>query len=138
MGLLYQASGLVLSRGGRATRAQVKELQRDLRRLGYLRTGIDGDYGKITENAVKALQFDLIKNAGTGPDGVAPVRDVRTQLALPVEESSDYHTVAGFLIHTLGAIPKPGASVAVEGYRWTVVDMDGPKITKVKVEREPR
>lgn len=74
MGLLYQISGLVLSRGGRASHAQVKELQRDLRRLGYLRTGIDGDYGKITESAVKALQFDLLKNTGSGPDGSAPVR----------------------------------------------------------------
>jgi CBS domain containing-hemolysin-like protein len=71
-------------------------------------------------------------------DGFAPIRDVRTRLALPVEESSDYQTVAGFLIHSLGAIPKPGASIAGGGYRWTVVDMEGPKITKVKVEREPR
>ena len=71
-------------------------------------------------------------------DGFAPIRDVRAQLALPVEESSDYQTVAGFLIHSLGVIPKPGASVAGGGYRWTVVAMDGPKITKVKVEREPR
>jgi len=71
-------------------------------------------------------------------DGFAPIRDVRAQLALPVEESSDYRTVAGFMIHSLGVIPKPGTSVAGGGYRWTVVDMEGPKITKVKVEREPR
>ncbi|MBI2156505.1 MAG: HlyC/CorC family transporter [Candidatus Rokubacteria bacterium] len=71
-------------------------------------------------------------------DGFAPIRDVRAQLALPVAESSDYHTVAGFLIHSLGVIPMPGASVAGGGYRWTVVDMEGPRITKVKVEREAR
>lgn len=71
-------------------------------------------------------------------DGFAPVHDVRGQVGLPVEESSEYHTVAGFLIHVFGVIPGPGASVSKDGYRWTVVDVDGPRITKVKVEREPR
>jgi putative hemolysin len=71
-------------------------------------------------------------------DGLAAVREVRGQLALPVPESEAYHTLAGFLIHSFEAIPKPGASVTVGGYRWTVVDMEGPKITKVKVEQEAR
>src|SRR3972149_937035 len=71
-------------------------------------------------------------------DGLASVRDVRALLALPIEESKDYRTVAGFLIHSLGVIPKPGASLTLGGYRWTVVDMGGPKITQVKVEPFPR
>jgi peptidoglycan hydrolase-like protein with peptidoglycan-binding domain len=49
-------------------------LQGDLRALGYLETGIDGFFGPNTEAAVKALQFDLLNNKGTGVDGSAPVR----------------------------------------------------------------
>ena len=71
-------------------------------------------------------------------DGLAPIHDVQAQLALPIEESEAYRTVAGFLINALQAIPKPGASVTAGGHRWTVVEMDGPKIVKVKVEREGR
>jgi peptidoglycan hydrolase-like protein with peptidoglycan-binding domain len=51
-----------------------KALQRALRRLGYLRSGIDGVFGRSTALAVKALQHDLLTNDGRGPDGAAPVR----------------------------------------------------------------
>ena len=51
-----------------------KALQRDLRRLGYLRSGIDGVFGRETESGVKALQYDLLHNAGAGPDGRSLVR----------------------------------------------------------------
>jgi len=74
MPLSYQGSGLRLSRGAPASSAVVKDLQRDLRRLGYLATGIDGIFGKATGQAIKALQFDLLNSRGTGPDGSAPVR----------------------------------------------------------------
>lgn len=69
-------------------------------------------------------------------DGLASIRDVREQLPLPIEESESYQTVAGFLINTFNAIPMPGATVTVSGHRWTVIEMSGPKILKVKVERE--
>jgi hypothetical protein len=52
----------------------VKALQRDLRALGYLASGIDGQFGSGTELAVKGLQHDLLNNAGAGTDGNAPVR----------------------------------------------------------------
>jgi peptidoglycan hydrolase-like protein with peptidoglycan-binding domain len=59
--------------GGGATREQIRDLQRDLRALGYLRRGIDGVFGSGTAFAVKALQNDLLTNDGTGSDGTAPV-----------------------------------------------------------------
>jgi putative hemolysin len=69
-------------------------------------------------------------------DGLASIRDVRERLALPVAESERYHTVAGFLIDALQAIPTSGASVTAAGYRWTVVEVHGPKVIKVRVERD--
>jgi peptidoglycan hydrolase-like protein with peptidoglycan-binding domain len=60
--------------GGGATQEQIRDLQRDLRALGYLRSGIDGAFGPGTAFAVKALQNDLMTNDGTGPDGTAPVK----------------------------------------------------------------
>jgi hypothetical protein len=42
----YQKRGLVLKRrGSGATNRQIRDLQKDLRQLGYLRGGIDGDFG---------------------------------------------------------------------------------------------
>jgi hypothetical protein len=74
MPLSYQGPGLRLSRDAHVSRAIVKDLQRDLRRLGYLATGIDGIFGKATEDAIKALQFDLLYGRREGSDGSAPVR----------------------------------------------------------------
>jgi peptidoglycan hydrolase-like protein with peptidoglycan-binding domain len=50
-------------------------LQRDLRALGYLRQGIDGDFGSATTRAVRALQYDLLNNTGSsnGSDGRSAV-----------------------------------------------------------------
>ncbi len=68
-------------------------------------------------------------------DATAPVRDVREALGLPIPDSPDYTTIAGFVMHVLQKVPTPGASVSLGGHVWTVVDMDGPRITKVKVQR---
>lgn len=68
-------------------------------------------------------------------DGLASIRDVRVQLGLPIEESESYHTVAGFVVNAFEAIPKPGASLTVGEHHLTVLEVSGPKIVKVKVER---
>jgi hypothetical protein len=79
--LSYRRRGLMLARSRRArgpaaTERQVRDLQTDLRCLGYLKNGIDGVFGAGTERAVKALQHDLLANDGrsSGNDGPAPVR----------------------------------------------------------------
>ncbi|MEW5931192.1 MAG: peptidoglycan-binding domain-containing protein [Gemmatimonadota bacterium] len=74
--LSYRQPGLVLAIGSPAAKQQVCDLQHDLRALGYLRRGIDGAFGPGTQKAVRALQFDLLHNAGKGSDGSAPVRVV--------------------------------------------------------------
>ena len=69
-------------------------------------------------------------------DGTATIRDLREQVGLPLPESPDYQTVAGFLLHRLGAVPRPGITADAGGYRWTIVEMDGPRIMKVRAEPE--
>jgi putative hemolysin len=92
--------------------------------------------GKIREER-EHLGMDSVRRLPDGSyliDGTATVRDLRERVDLPVEESPDYQTIAGFLLHKLQTIPVPGMSVAAAGYTWTVVDMDGPRIVKVKAQ----
>jgi peptidoglycan hydrolase-like protein with peptidoglycan-binding domain len=75
--LSYNIEGLVIEMGGtKGTEEQIRDIQRDLRRLGYLKAGIDGKFGRVTELAIKALQYDLLQNDGRSQrdDGDAPVR----------------------------------------------------------------
>jgi CBS domain containing-hemolysin-like protein len=43
-------------------------------------------------------------------------------------------TLAGFLLAQLGHIPQPNESVAYEERRYTVVEMSGRRISRVRVE----
>ncbi|MBA4390109.1 MAG: hypothetical protein C0399_04140 [Syntrophus sp. (in: bacteria)] len=75
--LSYNKPGLSIQKNGPgATDNQIRDLQQDLRRLGYLRNCIDGKFGAGTELAVMALQYDLLHNAGKSfaNDGLSPVR----------------------------------------------------------------
>jgi putative hemolysin len=67
--------------------------------------------------------------------GRTPLWELRESFGLPVEETSDYQTLAGFLLARLGHIPHGGESIIEADYTFTVVDMDGPRIARVKVER---
>ncbi|MGH7324358.1 MAG: hemolysin family protein [Candidatus Rokuibacteriota bacterium] len=69
-------------------------------------------------------------------EGTASIVDIREKLGLPLPESPAYHTLAGFMIHALGAIPATGASLTAVGHRLTVVEMEGPRILRVSVQRE--
>jgi putative hemolysin len=71
-------------------------------------------------------------------EGGVPLWELRERFALPVEESSEYQTLAGLLLARLGRIPKGGETIHEHGYTFTVVDVEGPRIARVKVEqREP-
>src|SRR5690348_15112623 len=72
--LSYRQFNLQL-RPGSGAEQQVRDLQRDLRRLGYLQSGIDGNFGRATSRAIEALQYDLMNNDGAScsAGGRAPV-----------------------------------------------------------------
>ncbi|MDX1710514.1 MAG: peptidoglycan-binding domain-containing protein [Rhodovibrionaceae bacterium] len=73
-GALYLREGLTLKRARQADGEEVRALQRDLRATGYLRRGIDGDFGPMTARAVRSFSYDLLHNDGSGGhDGAAPV-----------------------------------------------------------------
>ena len=67
-------------------------------------------------------------------DGAARVDDVEHALDIALPESRDDATIAGFILATLGSVPTPGMSLTAAGYRWTVVEMDGPRIRRIAVQ----
>ena len=67
--------------------------------------------------------------------GSAMLKDLRADFQLPFEESPDYHTLAGFMLERLKRIPRGGEWVEDSGYKLTIVDMEGRRIVKIKVEK---
>jgi putative hemolysin len=66
--------------------------------------------------------------------GSALLKDLKTDFGLPFEESPDYHTLAGFMLAKLKRIPRAGEWVEDNAYKLTIVDMEGRRIVKIKVE----
>jgi putative hemolysin len=73
-------------------------------------------------------------------DGLEAYEKVRDRLGLPDEiepPRRNYTTLAGFIVSHLGHMPRVGDTIALEGYRFEVVDMDGHRIDKVLVQIPP-
>ena len=67
--------------------------------------------------------------------GSALLKDLKIDFDLPFEESPDYHTLAGLLLARLKRIPRGGEWIDEFGYKLTIVDMEGRRIVKIKVEK---
>ncbi|HYA29744.1 MAG TPA: transporter associated domain-containing protein, partial [Acidobacteriota bacterium] len=67
--------------------------------------------------------------------GSAQLKDLKADFELPFEDSPDYHTLAGFMLHRLKRIPRGGEWVEENGYKLTIVDMEGRRIVKIKLEK---
>jgi putative hemolysin len=46
---------------------------------------------------------------------------------------SEYQTLAGFVVKTLGQLPREGETFEVQGYIFEVLDMDRHRVDKVLV-----
>jgi putative hemolysin len=71
-------------------------------------------------------------------DASISIHDLADQHSLVFPESAEYETLAGFMITQLQRVPRGGEIVNYEGWRLTVVDMDGRRINRVKIEPRPK
>jgi putative hemolysin len=60
--------------------------------------------------------------------------ELRDRYAIPIPESDEFETVAGFMLDALGSVPRGGEVVALGDYRLTVVDVEKNRISKVKID----
>ncbi|HXS12880.1 MAG TPA: hemolysin family protein [Acidobacteriaceae bacterium] len=67
-------------------------------------------------------------------DGSASLRDLVTQLHWKLPREAGVETLAGLLLTRLGHIPEAGESVEIGGRRFTVVEVDRRRISRVRVE----
>jgi len=86
-------------------------------------------------------EFDVVERPLTLADGAVifdaglNVRDLDTQYNITLPEDPAYATVGGFVLDQLGFIPRGGESFEYGSFRFTVVEMDGRRVARVKIER---
>jgi CBS domain containing-hemolysin-like protein len=67
-------------------------------------------------------------------EGSLNLRDLETQYDITLPREEGFETLAGFVMAQLGKIPKAGERLDFDGRRYTVLQMDGHRIVRVKIE----
>jgi len=85
-------------------------------------------------------EFDVVERPLVLADGsmifdaAMKVRDLETQYNITLADDSSYETVGGFVLSRLGFIPRGGESFEADGYRFTVMEMDRRRVSRVKIK----
>jgi putative hemolysin len=93
--------------------------------VGEIQDEYDGE-----ERAVERL-----RDGSLVVEGTLPAAEMRDAYAVPIPESPEFETVAGYMLDRLGSVPRGGEVVVAGDFRLTVVDVEKNRISKVKVER---
>jgi putative hemolysin len=68
-------------------------------------------------------------------EGSVNIRDLETEYGLLLPRDAGFETLAGFVLARLQRIPFLGESFEYEGNRYTVEEMEGHRIAKIKIEK---
>ena len=92
--------------------------------------------GEIGDELAKVTrEFEAIDERTYQIDGGMRVDEVNEELKLGIPPG-EYETIAGFVLSTLGHIPKEGEKLQYDNLRLVVTEMKGRKISKILVERK--
>ena len=134
---------------------QVSHLLKELQRRRIQMAIVINEYGSVeglvtmedlVEEIVGEIQdeYDVedrpverLKDGSLVIDASLFVRDLRNDYGLPIPESADYETLGGFVLAQLQDMPKGGEIIQYGDYKFTIVDMEGRRIAKLKVEKKP-
>jgi len=107
--------------GGTAGIISLEDLVEEL--IGDIRDEYDAEEPETTRSLTGELELDGLLNLDDFKD--------ETGLVLP---DGPYETVAGYIVQQLGHVPDTGESTAIDGHMLTVLELDGRRISRVKVE----
>ena len=85
-------------------------------------------------------EFDVVERPLNLPDGgmifdaAIKIRELEARYNLVVPEDPSYETIGGFVLNRLGFIPRGGESFEPDGFRFTVMEMDHRRVSRVKMK----
>jgi CBS domain containing-hemolysin-like protein len=68
-------------------------------------------------------------------EGSVNIRDLEAQHGLSLPRDAGFETLAGFILARLQKIPSLRESFEYEGWRYTVEELEGHRIAKVRIEK---
>ena len=80
-------------------------------------------------------EYEVINEYTFQIDGSMRIEEVNEEMGLELPEG-DYETVAGFVLHLLGHIPKTNEQLRYKGLKLVITEMRGLKIEKILLTKE--
>jgi putative hemolysin len=96
---------------------------------------IEEIFGEIMDETDVDDRVERLRDGSIVIDASYPIRDINQSLDLHLDESPDYETVGGFILDQLQGIPRGGEIIYYGASKFTVVDVEGQRIRKVKIEK---
>ena len=97
--------------------------------------------GRTQSSGADASPLVVTRDDGSllvdGSLGSEPLREVMGVNVLPGEDEHIFHTAAGMTIAQFGRIPNVGEWFDWHGWRIEIVDLDGPRVDKLLLQRLP-
>ncbi|MHB1021183.1 MAG: hemolysin family protein [Acidobacteriaceae bacterium] len=126
----------------------LKEFQERRRQMAIVVDEFGTTSGLVTaEDALEQIvgeledEFDIaakpVLSTASGAlvlEGSVNLRDLETQMQWKLPRDAGIETLAGFVLAQMGHIPRVDESVEYENRRFTVVEMHGHRISRVRVE----
>jgi len=82
-------------------------------------------------------EYEIINDYTFQIDGSMRIEEANEEMELELPEG-DYETVAGFVLHLLGHIPKLNEQLRYKGLKLVITEMRGLKIEKILLTKEKR
>jgi magnesium and cobalt exporter, CNNM family len=87
------------------------------------------------ESDVEEKAVERLKDGTFVADASLSIRDLREDYGFAVPDSPEYETLGGFVLHELQDMPRGGEIIRFSGYKLTIVDMEGRRVSKIKIEK---
>ncbi|MFI7618698.1 hemolysin family protein [Nonomuraea terrae] len=129
--------------------ATLNEMRDEGQHLAIVVDEYGGTAGIVTlEDLVEELigdirdEYDLEEHIVVLPageieiDGLTNLNDFATETGIRLPDGP-YETLAGFVMAMLGHVPVQGERVEFSGFELTVTELDGRRISRVRVKRRP-
>jgi putative hemolysin len=82
-------------------------------------------------------EYEAINEYTFQVDGGMRIEEVNEEMGVEIPEG-DYETVAGFVLHLLGHIPRQGEQLRYKGIKLVITKMRGMKIEEILLTKERR
>jgi putative hemolysin len=93
---------------------------------------IEDEYGPVARVPERGRQGEWCLSGGLA------ISEAEDLLEISFDPQGVYATLAGFIMAELGHIPQVGEQISHQGYTFSVDQMDGFRITSVRVQQKPQ